>query len=182
MDKKRLQQLAGILTEIKVSPPTYKKYKYCWIDSHEDYKELCIATEQSYLRYIEELAEDNETTIENVKSWDWHSDYLEEIPSKPIIFIGWNDEGPTVYDFDNKEEFVNGVGLGYHDLFSQGDLPDNAEYWDETEGKLTQKGVDEGYKVLLTYINNSEADGDSSEACMLIINHDIIASGPYNNI
>jgi hypothetical protein len=179
---KRMQQLAGIsLNENEQNEPISEPYKYCWISSHEDYKELCIATNSSYNKWLKEMADENDTNVEDVMSWAY-SDYLKEIPNSPFIFIGWNDEGPNVYSFNNKEEFVNSIGLQYHDLFSQEDLPETSEYWDESKEAFTQKGVEEGYKILIEYIKNSEADGDSSEANMLIVNNKIIASGPYYEV
>jgi hypothetical protein len=56
----RMQQLAGI-KEIKINKPILK-LKYCWIDSHEDYHRLYLASEQSYKKYIKDLAEGNEVT------------------------------------------------------------------------------------------------------------------------
>jgi hypothetical protein len=173
-------KLRDILNEIKVNTPG-NKYSYCWIDSHEDYHSLNIASKASYKRWLEDMAEDNETTIENVMKFEW-ADYLEEIPQLPIIFLSWNDEGVRVFAFKSKEQFVNSVGFEYWNFFDNDSINIDDRKYVNPDETLTAEGIVRGYNLLVNWIDDSEADGDSSSANMLIVNNKIIASGPYYTI
>lgn len=173
-----------LLQEIKIDKPIPNQLKYCWIDSHYDYHQIYLASKSSYQRYIKELAEGNETTIADVMDWEW-AGYVEEIPNNKIIFLGWNDEGVEVWGFDDLHEFLKNITTMY---WGEEQL---MEKWDE-EGLNGEEIFNDFYhndnkgwddKVLETlkmWINNSEADGDSSSASLLIMYNKIVAGNKDN--
>jgi hypothetical protein len=168
-----VQQLAGI-NEIKVNKPG-NIFKYCWIDSHSDYHQLNLATEQGYKNYIQEMMDMEDTTYEDVMSWEWAS-YVEEIKPSNIIFIGWNDEGPEVYDeFVNIYDFVQQIIVGYWGEYSFYEEFGVEEVDQFLDGIDKTTNLNKYLNKLKQYIDNSEADGDSSSANVLIINNKIFA-------
>ena len=180
---KRLQELAGIITEIKVNNPN-NMLKYAWIDSHEDYHQVNLASQQSYNAHIKSQAEENDTTPEDVMEWEWAS-YVVEIPNQKIVFMDWNDEGVSTFGYDDFHEFLKEISTGY---WGEDQL---IEKLDENEGNGEEifndfyendnKNLDiKIWEILKTWINNSEADGDSSSASLLIKDGKIIAGNPDN--
>lgn len=178
-------KLFNIMSEIKIVGNI--PYKYCWINDHDDYHTLNIATEKSYREYLDQLKQD---AIEN--DWEFNEnyepEYLEEIPSAKIVFIDWNDEGPNTFDFDNMYEFIKDASSGYWDgsQFYEYLGDGNEELGEQIYNEFyTEHNEETMYKILeklKQWIDNSEADGDSASACMLIINNKIVASGPYRII
>jgi hypothetical protein len=113
-------------------------------------------------------------------------EYLEEIPQNKIIFIGWNDEGPSVWGYDDLYKFLKDITIGYwgeEQIIEK--LDENGYNGEEEFFNWYENGNNENiqnviFEILKTWINNSEADGDSSDANCLIINNKIIAG--ENNI
>ncbi len=75
--------------------------------SHSDYETLIITTDSKDLRGFE---------------------YKKAFSTATINYIGWDDERIDIYRFSSIESFVNAIGLGYHDLFAQEDMPDTPEF------------------------------------------------------
>jgi hypothetical protein len=173
----RMQQLAGI-NEIKINIPS-TGYKYCWIDSHENYEILNLANEQSFQNYLKKIAEENDMTTEEYL--EHYFEYLEKIPQNKIIFIGWNDEGPNVWGYDDLYGFLKDITIGYWgenqiieelDEIGYNGEEDFNNWYENGNDKNIENEI---FKILKTWINNSEADGDSSDANCLIIHNKIVA-------
>jgi hypothetical protein len=152
----RMQKLAGIVNEIKAVPPTIP-YKYAYLQGRDN---LYIFTQQNFDDYVEDMSEDNfEGNEKNVIDWMKNDNVLIELPNySPYLFIFANDESIYFIDANNKEEFVEIVSTEFHDL----------------EGN-----TDEVFQRILDIANDSEIDGDSGYAQVVIEKNKIIA-GPYN--
>jgi hypothetical protein len=181
MKKSELKQIIKeeIIKEIKVSQPSSHRFEYCWIDSHSDYKTLNLASKKSFEEYIKELADDNETNIDDVLTWEFN-DYVKEIPKNKIIFISWNDEGPYVTGYEDLYEFLQEITTGYWGEDQIIEKLDQMGYdgergfnkWYEDGDENIQKEI---FNIIKQWIDNSEADGDSNSATCLIINGKIVA-------
>jgi len=151
----RMQKLAGIVNEIKAVPPSIP-YKYAYLEGRED---LYIFTQQDFDDYVEEISEiDFDGNKEGVIDWMKNDNELVELPNSPYLFIFANDESIDFIDANNKEEFVEIISTEFH---------------------LLEGNPDEVFQVILDIANDSEIDGDSGYAQVVIENNKIIA-GPYN--
>ena len=155
----RMQKLAGIVNEIKAIPPSIP-YKYAYLEGRED---LYIFTQQDFDDYVEEITPEDdfdgnkEDVIDSMKN----DNVLVELPNSPYLFIFASDASIDFIDANNKEEFVEII---------------NADFFDEElEGNTT----DEVFQEILDIANDSEIDGDSGYAYVVIEKNKIIA-GPYN--
>lgn len=171
------------INEIKINKPI-PKLKYCWISSHEDYHQLYLASEQSYKEYIKDLAEDNEVTPNEVMEWEW-ANYIEEIPNNKIIFLGWNDEGIDVWGYNDFHEFLKDITTRYwgEDQLIElwdGEGLNGEEMFEDFYENDNRELDDKVLKTLKIWIDNSEADGDSNSANLLIMNNKIIAGNKDN--
>jgi hypothetical protein len=151
----RMQKLAGIVNEIKAVPPSIP-YKYAYLEGRED---LYIFTQQDFDDYVEEISEiDFDGNKEGVIDWMKNDNELVELPNSPYLFIFANDESIDFIDANNKEEFVEIISTEFH---------------------LLEGNPDEVFQVILDIANDSEIDGDSGYAQVVIETNKIIA-GPYN--
>jgi hypothetical protein len=151
----RMQKLAGIINEIKAVPPSIP-YKYAYLEGRED---LYIFTQQDFDDYVEEISEiDFDGNKEGVIDWMENDNELVELPNSPYLFIFANDESIGFIDANNKEEFAEIISTEFH---------------------LLEGNPDEVFQVILDIANDSEIDGDSGYAQVVIENNKIIA-GPYN--
>lgn len=176
-------KLIDIVREVKIRKPIFNSFKYCWIDSHEDYHTLNLASKQSYEKYINDMAEAEGITVEEVMDMEWMR-YKEDIPDNRIIHISWNDEGPYVLGFDDFHDFLKDIIIGFwgeesliEKLNKKG--LNGEKIWEDFYTKDNKKLDDEIWKELKIWIDNSEADGGSGSAVLLIIDGKIVAGNNY---
>jgi hypothetical protein len=152
----RMQKLAGIVNEIKAIPPSLP-YKYAYLEGRED---LYIFTQQDFDDYVEEitLEDDFDGNKEDVIDSMKNDNVLVELPNSPYLFIFADDESIDFIDANNKEEFVEIISTEFH---------------------ILEGNPDEVFQVILDIANDSEIDGDSGYAQVVIEKNKIIA-GPYN--
>jgi hypothetical protein len=118
--------------------------------------------------------------------YEW-ARYVEEIPNNKIIMLAWNDEGVEVYEYDDFHVFLKEISTGYHGEDGIMEILDdeglNGEEIFNDFYNNDNKDYDEKiWKIIKMYTDNSEADGDSSSANLIIMNNKIIAGNNYNII
>jgi hypothetical protein len=160
-----MQKLAGIITEGEYKEKLEEEninLNKAFINSHEDYHTLYLASDESLNQYLNDLKKDEDT---------WEPEYITNIDPGKIQMVYWHDEGPNSISFNSIVEYIKETIFGF---WGEDQFMDEIETIEDLERDI-ESNPNIYFEKLNQYINNSYPDGDSNYGVALLIDGNLVA-------